>query len=77
MTGLESVYKIFDDFLQRYKKQSFEQGIEQGIEQGAITNARKLIENGKLSLDEIAQCSGLTLEKVKELVQEVCAPVVK
>ena len=32
-----------------------------------IENARKMIRNGKLSLEEIAECSGLTLEKVREL----------
>jgi len=26
-----------------------------------------MIKNGKLSLEEIAECSGLTLEKVREL----------
>ena len=32
-----------------------------------IENAKKMIETGKLSLDEIAECSGLSLEKIREL----------
>ena len=32
-----------------------------------IENAKKMIEIGKLSLDEIALCSGLSIEKVREL----------
>ena len=32
-----------------------------------IENAKKMIEVGKMSLDEIATCSGLSLEKVREL----------
>jgi hypothetical protein len=32
-----------------------------------IENAKKMIEIDKLSLDEIALCSGLSIEKVREL----------
>ena len=32
-----------------------------------IENARKMINSGKLSLDEIAEFSGLSIEKVREL----------
>ena len=32
-----------------------------------IENARKMIKSGKLSLDEIAEFSGLSIEKVREL----------
>ena len=32
-----------------------------------IETAQKLLENGKLSFEEIAECSGLSLEKVREL----------
>ena len=32
-----------------------------------IENARKMIKSGKLSLDEIAEFSGLSVEKVREL----------
>ena len=32
-----------------------------------IENARKMINSGKLSLDEIAEFSGLSVEKVREL----------
>ena len=32
-----------------------------------IENAREMIAIGKLSLEEIAKCSGLSLEKIREL----------
>jgi len=52
-------------------EQGVEQGIEQGIEQGASQEKKKsairMIEAGKLSLDEIAIYSGLSLEQVLEL----------
>lgn len=38
----------------------------QGLEQGKIDSAIRMIEAGKLSPDEIALYSGLTLEQVLE-----------
>lgn len=32
-----------------------------------IENAKKMIEIGKMSIEEIALCSGLSIEKVREL----------
>ena len=52
-------------------EQGVEQGIEQGIEQGASQEKKKsairMIEAGKLSVEEIAIYSGLSLEQVLEL----------
>lgn len=45
----------------------YEQGIEQGNKQAAL----RMIEAGKLSYEEIAMYSGLTLEQVLELQKEV------
>ena len=39
----------------------------EGINKARIENAVKLLENGKLTLEEIAECSGLSLDKVREL----------
>lgn len=38
-------------------------------------NALRLIETGKLSLDEIANCSNLSLEEVQKLADEELQPV--
>ena len=50
--------------------EGIEQGIEKGIEQGAaktkIETAKKLISIG-LSVEQIARCTDLPLEKVQEL----------
>ena len=43
------------------------EGVEKGAQNTRIENAIKLIRNGKLSLEEIAECSGLSIEKVREL----------
>ena len=49
------------------KQEKYEQGIEQGNKQAAL----RMIEAGKLSYEEIAMYSGLTLEQVLELQKEV------
>ncbi len=38
-----------------------------------IENARKMLANGKFSLDDVVECSGLPLEKVKELAENKTA----
>lgn len=64
--------KEFDWFRQG-KERGFEAGMQQGLERGAYDNAletaRKLISMG-LSLEQVAQGTGLPLETVLELRQE-------
>ncbi len=57
--------------LQMHYQEKYEQGIEQGIEQGNKQSALRMIEAGKLSPEEIALYSGLTLEQVLELEKEL------
>ncbi|MCM1287220.1 MAG: hypothetical protein NC240_02835 [Clostridium sp.] len=47
------------------------EGIEQGIKQGNKQSALRMMKIGKLSLEEIALCSNLTLEQVLELEKEL------
>lgn len=56
--------------LQMNYQEKYEQGIEQGIEQGNKQSAMRMIEAGKLSPEEIALYSALTLEQVFELKKE-------
>lgn len=39
----------------------------EAVEKVSVEHARKMLRNGKLSLEEIAECSGLSLDKVREL----------
>ena len=39
----------------------------EGINKGKIEVAQELIKNGKLSIEEIAKCSGMSIETVREL----------
>ena len=50
-----------------------EAGRQEGVEQNKIDNALRLIANGKLSLEDIASCVDLPLEKVQELAAKKSA----
>ncbi len=54
------------NYQEKYE-QGMEYGIEQGIEQGNRQSALRMLEAGKLSPEEIALYSGLSLEQVLEL----------
>ena len=45
----------------------YQEKYEEGIEYEKLETARRLIELGKLSLEDIAVGTGLPLEKVKEI----------
>lgn len=47
--------------------QGISQGISQGINQGKKETALKMLKRGKLTIEEIAEDSGLSVEEVKQL----------
>ncbi|MCM1287842.1 MAG: hypothetical protein NC240_05980 [Clostridium sp.] len=57
--------------MQMEREEAFEDGRAEGIEQGNKQSALRMIEAGKLSLEEIALYSNLTLEQVLELEKEL------
>ncbi len=57
--------------LQMNYQEKYEQGIEQGIEQGNKQSALRMIKAGKLSPEDIALYSDLTVEQVVELEKEL------
>lgn len=57
--------------LQMHYQEKYEQGIEQGVEQEKMDSAMRMIEAGKLSSEEIALYSGITLEQVLELEKKL------
>ena len=48
-----------------------QEGIEQGIQRNAVENARKFLSMNVLTHEQIAQGVGLSLEKVKELAEQL------
>lgn len=64
-------YMTLEMHYQEKYEEGLERGLECGIEQGATKTALKMLESGKLSMEEIAEYSGLALERVKELGKKV------
>jgi predicted transposase/invertase (TIGR01784 family) len=60
-----------EEGLEQGIQEGIQQGIEQGIEKGRIDVAINFLKVGNISLELIAQCSGLSLEKVYELNESV------
>ena len=58
---------IFEYDEQKVMNQFREEGREEGRSEERIETAKRMIRNGKLSLTEIAECSGLTTEEVQKL----------
>ena len=48
---------------------NYQEKYEQGIEHGKVETARRLIELGRFSIEEIAGMTELTVEKVKEITE--------
>lgn len=61
---------IFEYDEQKVMNQFREEGREEGRSEERIETAKRMIRNGKLSLTEIAECSGLTTEEVQKLAAE-------
>ena len=56
------------ELTERAKKQGWEEGKKEGAEQKAIETANKLMSMG-LTIEQVAEGTGLPLEKVQELAK--------
>ncbi|MCM1399325.1 MAG: Rpn family recombination-promoting nuclease/putative transposase [Clostridium sp.] len=57
--------------LEMHYREKYEEGVEDGLEQGAKQLAIKMLKAGKLSVAEISEYSGLTIEQITELKAEL------
>ena len=48
-----------------------EEVLEEGREEGKIKTAKRLITKDKMTLEDIAECSDLPLEKIRALALEI------
>lgn len=67
MTLQMSYQEKFEQGMER----GLEQGLEQGLERGKTESAKRMLESGRLSMEEIAAYSGLAVEQVYELKKEM------
>ncbi len=61
--------EFMQGFMHGYEK-AFLQGFRQGKEEKACQIAKRLLEDGRLSAEEISEVTGLSLEKVTQLSPE-------
>ena len=75
-------YKVLADRVRYFKKteegvavmcKAMEDMRNEAVLRHAKKTALRMLANGKLTHEEIAECAGLTLEQVKELAQEKSA----
>ena len=62
--------KIIEDIVERESKRERQLGVELGEKQAQTDTARRMIEKGKYSVEEIAEMSNLAVEEVKELIKK-------
>ena len=49
------------------RNEAFEEGIQKGIKEATINIAKRMLKDGKYTLKEIAEDTGLTLSKIEKL----------
>ncbi|MDO4423009.1 MAG: hypothetical protein Q4C15_13340 [Eubacteriales bacterium] len=63
----EEGVKTMCDIWEEVKNEGIQEGKIKGKLEASIENAKTMLRLSKLSLEEIAVCSGLSIEKVREL----------
>ena len=64
--GILIMCKVMEDM----RKESLEEGVKEGIKAGAINTAKRMLSDGMLTLEKIAEYAGLPLDEVKKLKTE-------
>ena len=62
--------KVLELESDRLIKKGVEQGLELGKQENQMDTAVRMLQAGKYAIEEIAEISGLTVEKVNELKAE-------
>ena len=69
--GVEIMCKSMEELWNKGVQEGIQKGIREGETQNAIENAKRMLTDGALSLEKIAEYSGLALEKVLALHKEM------
>ena len=64
--GILIMCKVMEDM----RKESLQEGVKEGIKEGAINTAKRMLADGMLTLEKIAEYVGLPLDEVKKLKAE-------
>ena len=61
--GILIMCKVMEDM----RQESLKEGIKEGIKEGAINTAKKMLADGTIALEKIAEFVGLPVDEVKNL----------
>lgn len=61
--GVLIMCKVMEDM----RKESLKEGIRRGIKESAINAAQKMLADGTITLEKIAEFAGLSIDEVKKL----------
>lgn len=64
--GVSEMNKIMEDM----RNESMRAGIKEGIKEGAINTAKRMLRDGTITLEKIAEFVGLSVEEVKTLAAD-------
>ena len=64
--GILIMCKVMEDM----RKESLQEGVKEGIKEGAINTAKRMLADGMLTLEKIAEYAGLPVDEVKKLKGE-------
>ena len=67
--GILIMCKVMEDM----RKESLQEGVKEGLKEGAINTAKRMLTDGMLTLEKIAEYAGLPLDEVKKLKAEQTA----
>lgn len=65
--GIAIMCKVMEDMRNDAWQEGIKEGIENGIKEGAIDTAKRMLSDGVLPLEKIAEYSGLSLDEVGKL----------
>ena len=60
----------YDEDIAAQRQEAFDDGVSQGIQQKAIETAKNMFSNN-ISLNIIAECTGLSTDTVEQLAKEI------
>lgn len=67
----EALFEIMEPKIIEIKRQAKEEGMERGMEREKKESAKRMLESGRLTIEDVAEYSGLTAEQINDLRKEL------
>ena len=69
--GVIMASKIVEEYGDIRAEEALQQGIQQGIQQNAIENATNLLKMNVLSMEQISEAVGLSLQEIQAIAEKI------